>query len=94
MPLASPVRTELHGLATRDRPRRVRVRRARTLAQAPQQPTFRVQVDAIEIDASVTDARGNVVTDLTREDFEILENGKPQTITSFELVNIPALERG
>jgi VWFA-related protein len=58
-------------------------------AQAPQQPTFRVQVDAIEIDASVTDARGNVVTDLTREDFEILEDGKPQTITSFGLVNIP-----
>jgi VWFA-related protein len=59
------------------------------LAQAPQQPTFRVQVEAIEIDASVTDARGNVVTDLTRDDFEILENGRPQTITSFGLVNIP-----
>ena len=53
------------------------------LAQAPQQPTFRVQVEAIEIDASVTDARGNVVTDLTKDDFEILENGRPQTITSF-----------
>lgn len=63
------------------------------LAQAPQQPTFRVQVEAIEIDASVTDVRGNVVTDLTREDFEILEDGKPQTITSFGLVNIP-FERG
>jgi VWFA-related protein len=59
------------------------------VAQAPQQPTFRVQVEAIEIDASVTDARGNVVTDLTRDDFEILEDGKPQTITSFGLVNIP-----
>src|SRR5688572_14367340 len=59
------------------------------LAQAPQQPTFRVQVDAIEIDASVTDARGNIVTDLTQDDFEILENGRPQTITSFGLVNIP-----
>ena len=59
------------------------------VGQAPQQPTFRVQVEAIEIDASVTDARGNVVTDLTRDDFEILENGKPQTITSFGLVNIP-----
>src|SRR5262245_15884985 len=59
------------------------------LAQAPQQPTFRVQVEAIEIDASVTDASGNVVTDLTQDDFEILENGRPQTITSFGLVNIP-----
>lgn len=59
------------------------------LAQAPQPPTFRVQVDVIEIDASVTDANGNVVTDLTSDDFEILENGRPQTITSFGLVNIP-----
>ena len=55
----------------------------------PAQPTFRVQVDAVEIDASVTDARGNVVTDLTIDDFEILENGRPQTITSFALVNLP-----
>ena len=55
----------------------------------PAQPTFRVQVDAVEIDASVTDARGNVVTDLTIDDFEILENGRPQTITSFGLVNLP-----
>jgi VWFA-related protein len=59
------------------------------VAQAPQQPTFRVQVEAIEIDASVTDARGNVVTDLTKDDFDIFEDGKPQTITSFGLVNIP-----
>jgi len=59
------------------------------LAQAPQQPTFRVQVEAIEIDASVTDASGNVVTDLTRDDFEIFENGRPQTVTSFGLVNLP-----
>ena len=55
----------------------------------PPQPTFRVQVEAVEIDASVTDAQGNVVTNLTRDDFEILEDGKPQTITSFALVNIP-----
>ena len=59
------------------------------VAQAPEPPTFRVQVDAVEVDAFVTDAAGNVVTDLTRDDFEILENGKPQTITSFSLVNIP-----
>jgi len=59
------------------------------VAQAPQQPTFRVQVEAIEIDASVTDARGNVVTDLTIDDFEVLENGRPQTITSFGFVNLP-----
>lgn len=53
------------------------------------QPTFRVRVDAVEIDASVTDARGNPVRNLTADDFEILEDKKSQAITSFTLVNVP-----
>jgi VWFA-related protein len=59
--------------------------------QAPQrsEPTFRVQVDAVEFDAFVTDAQGTPITDLTVDDFEVFEDGKPQTITSFALVNIP-----
>src|SRR5688572_12012259 len=55
----------------------------------PAQPTFRAQVDAIELDAFVTDAQGNAVIDLTMDDFEIIEGGRPQTITAFSLVNIP-----
>lgn len=58
-------------------------------AQQAEPPIFRVQVDAIEIDAFVTDALGNPVTDLTADDFEVLEEGRPQAITSFSLVNIP-----
>lgn len=58
-------------------------------AQQAEPPIFRVEVDAIEIDAFVTDAQGNPVTDLTADDFEIFEDGRPQTITSFSLVNIP-----
>jgi len=58
-----------------------------------QQPTFRVQVDAIELDAFVTDAQGNPVRGLTMDDFEILEDGKPQAITSFTQVDIPFDER-
>src|SRR4030095_14484358 len=53
------------------------------------EPTFRVQVDAVEFDAFVTDAQGSPITDLTVEDFEVFEDGKPQTITSFARVNIP-----
>ena len=53
------------------------------------QPTFRVRVDAVEIDASVVDARGNPVTNLSADDFEILEDRKLQVMTSFTLVNIP-----
>jgi VWFA-related protein len=57
--------------------------------EQPQVPTFRVTVDAIEIEAFVTDEQGKPVTGLTREDFEILEDGKPQDITSFSQVDIP-----
>jgi VWFA-related protein len=58
-----------------------------------QQPTFRVRVDAIEIDAFVTDAQGNPVKGLTVDDFQILEDGTPQVITSFSQIDIPFEQR-
>jgi len=58
-------------------------------ALTAQQPTFRVSVDAIELDAFVTDAQGNPVRGLTVGDFQILEDGKPQVVTSFSQVDIP-----
>jgi len=51
--------------------------------------TFRVEVNYVEVDALVTDAQGNVVSDLTANDFELLEDGKPQKISTFSLVNLP-----
>ena len=48
-----------------------------------------MEVNYVEVDAFVTDAQGNVVTDLTTNDFEVFEDGKPQKISSFSLVNIP-----
>jgi VWFA-related protein len=57
--------------------------------QAPQTPTFRVAVDYVEVDALVTDAQGNYVRDLKKEDFQIFEDGKPQTISNFVPVVIP-----
>src|SRR5690349_17051816 len=60
---------------------------------APQGDTppviFRVEIDYVEADAYVTDAMGNPVNDLKAEDFEVLEDNKPQKVTSFSLVNIP-----
>jgi len=56
----------------------------------PQPPiTFKVEVNYVEIDAVVTDANGNFVRGLTRDDFEVLERSKPQTISVFSLVDIP-----
>jgi len=49
----------------------------------PQGPTFRVEVSYVEIDAVVTDAEGKFVRGLTKDDFEILEDGKPQSVTAF-----------
>jgi VWFA-related protein len=62
-------------------------------AEAQQPPiTFKVEVNYVEIDAVVTDAKGNFVRGLTRDDFEVIEQSKPQAITVFSLVDIP-LER-
>src|SRR6266536_310389 len=58
-------------------------------AQGPETPTFRVQVDYVEVDAFVTDQRGRFVRDLKKEDFQVFEDRKPQTINAFTLVDIP-----
>lgn len=58
----------------------------------PPPVTFRAEVNYVEVDAFVTDQQGRVVTDLSASDFDILEDGKPQKIATFSLVNIP-LER-
>jgi VWFA-related protein len=70
--------------------------------QAPSQPaaeqqpitpappvTFRVEINYVEVDALVTDANGNPVVNLTANDFDLLEDGKPQKISAFALINIP-----
>ena len=72
-------------------------------AQAPTQPstpppatpqegpnvTFKVEINYVEVDARVLDAQGNFIRDLTKQDFQLFEDGKPQTIDQFALVNIP-----
>ena len=45
--------------------------------------TLKVPVEVVVVNAIVTDRDGNPVTDLTVDDFEVLENRKKQTIQSF-----------
>src|SRR3954453_10355882 len=67
-------------------------------AQAPQTrvpssaegPKFRVAVDAVRIDAVVTDKDGNIVRDLTADDFEVLQDGKAQKVTFAQFVPVAA----
>ena len=55
----------------------------------PQPPTFKVRVDYVEVDVVVTDRQGQLVRDLKKEDFQVLEDGKSQVVTTFTLVDIP-----
>src|SRR5687767_7423642 len=47
------------------------------------QPTFRVGVDVTTFGVTVTDRKGNIVSDLAKDDFQILEDGKPQVAQYF-----------
>ncbi len=53
--------------------------------------TFRSGVNVVEVHAVVTDARGNFVKDLSRDDFEIFEDGRMQPPSLFALVDVPVL---
>ncbi|HET7216912.1 MAG TPA: VWA domain-containing protein [Vicinamibacterales bacterium] len=51
--------------------------------------TFKVEVNYVEIDAVVTDQQGNFVRNLTKDDFQVFEQGKLQNISIASLVDIP-----
>ena len=51
-----------------------------------EQPTFRTGVQVVEVDVRVFDADGRFITNLTRDDFELVENGEPQTIEALHVV--------
>lgn len=54
-----------------------------------QQTVFRGGVELVEVTVSVTDANGQAVTDLTMDDFEVREAGRPQAIALFDRIEIP-----
>jgi VWFA-related protein len=54
--------------------------------------TFRVEINYVEVDAIVTDAQGNFVRNLTKDDFQISEEGTPQTVSLFSLVDLPIVK--
>lgn len=50
---------------------------------------FRKQVDEVVLHATVVDDKQHIVTSLDKGDFNIYEDGHPQTITSFRHEDIP-----
>jgi VWFA-related protein len=56
--------------------------------QAPA-PIFRGGIDSVSVDVIVTDRQGRPVTNLTAQDFDIREEGRPQAIETFKLIQTP-----
>jgi Ca-activated chloride channel family protein len=48
-----------------------------------QQPTFRSSTQVVSLFATVTDAQNRLVPDLTQDDFQVLDNDKPQQLVVF-----------
>ncbi len=48
----------------------------------------RLNVDLVQVDAVVTDKKGNPVTNLTADDFEIYQDGQQQKISTFAYVTV------
>lgn len=61
--------------------------------QSPAPPTpevtFKVEVNYVEEAVRVVDRDGNFVRGLKQEDFQVLEDGKPQKVQAFGMVDIP-----
>jgi len=57
--------------------------------QSPEGRTFRSGVDVTGITVAVRDAEGHLVQDLTRDDFDIYEDGEKQPLTQFTHERVP-----
>ena len=58
--------------------------------ETPPAATIKVRTGLVLIPAEVTDAKGNRVTDMKKEDFVVLENGKRQEIALFDHITTKA----
>jgi VWFA-related protein len=48
-----------------------------------EEPTFSTEVKVVNVLATVTNKKGQIIRDLTKDDFSLAENGRPQTIRYF-----------
>ena len=70
-----------------------------TPAQAPppadqQPPVFRTGINFVRVDVIVSDKNGNPVADLKQDDFDVSEDGKPQKVETFRLINVSQTPQG
>jgi VWFA-related protein len=55
-------------------------------ASPQQRPTFRAGANLVRVDVSVIDHHGEPVTDLTKDDFDVREDGAEQKVETFKLI--------
>ena len=55
-----------------------------SVALAAQQPTFRSGTQTVPLYITVTDSAGRLVPDLTKDNFQVLDNQQPQEISLFD----------
>src|SRR5215831_8393421 len=56
--------------------------------QQPAPPVFRAGINYVRVDVIVSDKNGASVADLKQSDFEVLEDGKPQTVENFKFIKL------
>src|SRR5262245_61550233 len=54
--------------------------------QPVQPPVFRTGTNQVRVDVTVLDHKGDPVTDLTKDDFEIREDGVPQVVDTLKMI--------
>jgi VWFA-related protein len=52
-------------------------------------PTFTSNVELVLVNVVVRDKDGNIVRNLTRDDFTVIEDGKQQTVSTFDREDLP-----
>jgi VWFA-related protein len=55
----------------------------RHLSAQEEEPTFRTEVKVVNVLATVRNKKGEFISDLSKDDFTLLEDGRPQTIRYF-----------
>ena len=58
-----------------------------TPVPTPPDDVVKITTSLIQLDVSVTDKKGRVITDLRPDEFEVYENGKRQKLSGFSFVS-------
>ncbi len=75
--------------AQEQRPEQEPAQQQEPAAEQEPTPVFRTESDLVVLHVNVFDGRSDAVPNLPQNVFEVLEDGKPQTITFFNNVDVP-----